>query len=208
MYKSLRFIGLCVSLLVFVALLGYVFLVAAKAQPEEVKCPCDYSQAIPKSQSCWTEPFERGPTYTEIFDGTQLLGCQINAFSDEETPDASMTVTTAAANSPDAPTCETLSNNPIPECDSVSGFVVHTSLTPEEVNACQCELLAYVTSLNEVEGITVNGGPPYTCGDVDCSPPPIITTPIPTLNEWGLLAIAGLLGLVGFMVIRRRKVRV
>ncbi len=30
--------------------------------------------------------------------------------------------------------------------------------------------------------------------------------PIPTLSEWGLIAMAGLLGIVGFMVMRRRKV--
>jgi len=30
---------------------------------------------------------------------------------------------------------------------------------------------------------------------------------IPTLSEWGLIAMAGILGIVGFMVIRRRKVR-
>jgi len=29
---------------------------------------------------------------------------------------------------------------------------------------------------------------------------------IPTLNEWGLIAMAAILGIVGFMVIRRRKV--
>jgi len=29
---------------------------------------------------------------------------------------------------------------------------------------------------------------------------------IPTLSEWGLIAMAGILGIVGFMVIRRRKV--
>jgi hypothetical protein len=28
---------------------------------------------------------------------------------------------------------------------------------------------------------------------------------VPTLSEWGLMAMAGILGLVGFMVIRRRK---
>ncbi len=30
--------------------------------------------------------------------------------------------------------------------------------------------------------------------------------PIPTLSEWGLIAMAGVLGIVGFMIIRRRKV--
>ncbi len=30
-------------------------------------------------------------------------------------------------------------------------------------------------------------------------------TDVPTLSEWGLIAMAGVLGIVGFMVIRRRK---
>jgi len=38
------------------------------------------------------------------------------------------------------------------------------------------------------------------------SPEPPSTTAIPTLSEWGLVAMAGILGIVGFMVIRRRKV--
>ena len=29
---------------------------------------------------------------------------------------------------------------------------------------------------------------------------------IPTLDEWGLIAMAGVLGIIGFLVIRRRKV--
>ena len=29
---------------------------------------------------------------------------------------------------------------------------------------------------------------------------------IPTLSEWGLIAMAAILGIVGFMVLRRRKV--
>jgi len=33
-----------------------------------------------------------------------------------------------------------------------------------------------------------------------------VNIPIPTLSEWGLIAMAGILGIVGFMVIRRRKV--
>jgi Tol biopolymer transport system component len=35
---------------------------------------------------------------------------------------------------------------------------------------------------------------------------PSMARPIPTLGEWGLIAMAGILGIVGFMVIRRRKV--
>ena len=36
-----------------------------------------------------------------------------------------------------------------------------------------------------------------------CEP---VVSPIPTLSEWGLISIAVVLGIVGFMVIRRRKV--
>ena len=31
-------------------------------------------------------------------------------------------------------------------------------------------------------------------------------TPVPTLSEWGLISMAGLLGIVGFMVVRRRQI--
>ena len=33
-----------------------------------------------------------------------------------------------------------------------------------------------------------------------------VPQPIPTMSEWGLLALAGILGIIGFMVVRRRKV--
>jgi len=64
----------------------------------------------------------------------------------------------------------------------------------------------------------VDGGGPAACLIIDfvdgafCSEgqciPPTVVTPIPTLSEWGLIAMAGILGIVGFMVIRRRKVTV
>jgi len=65
------------------------------------------------------------------------------------------------------------------------------------------------TALDDVDVITVSGGPPYACGDVECTqpnPPTEVITPIPTLSEWGLIVMAGILGIVGFMVMRRRKV--
>lgn len=40
-------------------------------------------------------------------------------------------------------------------------------------------------------------GENFSCGD---------TIPVPTLSEWGLIATAGILGIVGFMIIRRRKI--
>lgn len=30
--------------------------------------------------------------------------------------------------------------------------------------------------------------------------------PIPTLSEWGLIAMAGILGIVGFIIVRRKRV--
>jgi len=35
---------------------------------------------------------------------------------------------------------------------------------------------------------------------------PPATSQVPTLNWWGLIAMAGILGIIGFLVIRRRKV--
>ncbi len=40
-------------------------------------------------------------------------------------------------------------------------------------------------------------------GQCIVGPPP---TDVPTLSEWGLIAMAGILGIVGFMVIRRGAV--
>ena len=40
---------------------------------------------------------------------------------------------------------------------------------------------------------------------VAITPAPIPSN-VPTLSQWGLIAMAGILGIVGFMVIRRRKV--
>ena len=35
---------------------------------------------------------------------------------------------------------------------------------------------------------------------------PYVQQNVPTISEWGLITMAGILGLVGFMVIRRKKV--
>ena len=44
-------------------------------------------------------------------------------------------------------------------------------------------------------------------GEVTSSPVEVIWTvlPIPTLSEWGLIAAAALMGIAGFIVVRRRK---
>jgi len=63
------------------------------------------------------------------------------------------------------------------------------------------QLLIVVTS---VDG-PVDCDYSFTVENYSCQPP-IITTPIPTLSEWGLIIMTGVLGIVGFLVIRRRKV--
>ncbi len=51
------------------------------------------------------------------------------------------------------------------------------------------------------------GGNPQLEGSCDVKRADSLTT-VPTLSEWGLIAMASILGLVGFMVLRRRKVTV
>ncbi|MCH7519298.1 MAG: IPTL-CTERM sorting domain-containing protein [Candidatus Dadabacteria bacterium] len=40
-----------------------------------------------------------------------------------------------------------------------------------------------------------------------CGVKQVVSQSIPTISEWGLIAMAGVLGIVGFMVIRRRMVK-
>ena len=58
------------------------------------------------------------------------------------------------------------------------------------------------------EGSRINGGVCTQLGEGGLCVSPSNTTPIPTLSEWGLIAMAGVLGIIGFMVIRRKKVSV
>ena len=44
-----------------------------------------------------------------------------------------------------------------------------------------------------------------SCSDVPQCAEPVVSS-VPTIAEWGLIALAGILGLVGFMVLKRRKV--
>jgi len=59
---------------------------------------------------------------------------------------------------------------------------------------------ATLVGSNNVNGETIDGlawlDP---CG-------PIVPAQVPTLSEWGLIAMASILGIVGLIVIRRRKV--
>jgi len=43
-------------------------------------------------------------------------------------------------------------------------------------------------------------------GEFTCERLAIASSPIPTISEWGMIAMAGILGIIGFMVIRRKKI--
>jgi len=189
MNKSIRFVGLSVSSLLFIALLGYVFSNGAHAQ---VSCPCNFDNTQ-KTTECWVRPFDQNPTYR-----TGMGGCDLHNLREE--PRAGIALDVIQESLGEGGTCLRKGADIPPSCITESEDFI---LTPEEVIACQCELLAYVTALNDVEGISVLGGPPYTCQNVDCRQ--LAPAPIPTLSEWGLIAMAGVLGIVGFVVIRRRK---
>jgi len=65
---------------------------------------------------------------------------------------------------------------------------------------------------SEVENVVITeipNGRNFACnpaGTAQCVFINSLPSNVPTLSEWGLIAMAGILGIVGFMVIRRRKV--
>ena len=71
---------------------------------------------------------------------------------------------------------------------------------------------------SEIRDVDIDDAPPsgviITClddlGGATCtfsnSLAPAIPAMVPTLSEWGLISMAGVLGIIGFLVIRRRKV--
>ncbi len=176
------------------------FLVISPKLYAQVECPCDY-EAVPKDQACWIDPFLSDPTYFNrpIKEGPVL--CDLTQFTFEPQI-AFMSLFADAQDEGTNLVCGTFSSSGV-ICGNQN--MVVEDLTPEEFKTCQCELLAYTTALNEVAGISVSGGPPYQCRNVRCGQLP---TPIPTLNEWGMITTAGVLGLlavIGLFVMRRRK---
>ena len=66
---------------------------------------------------------------------------------------------------------------------------------------------------SEPDGVVITeipNGRNFSCSPAGTAQCVFINSPlprnVPTLSEWGLIAMAGILGIVGFMVIRRRKV--
>jgi len=195
MIVSLRIMhfGFLISVIVAVLIIGIAR--EATAQGNEVECPCDFD-SVRMTPGCWTDQRDADPEYETI--GTANDGeCRlINRLNPQ------LTLMHVRQGESFGTNC-TIHARDLADCDA-PGFT-EIPITPEEVKACQCELLAYTTALNE-GGITVSGGPPYECFDVDCRQK--VLTPIPTLNEYGMIITAGVLGLlavIGLFVIRRRK---
>jgi len=184
------------------------FLVISPKLYAQVECPCDFG-AIPKTQECWgTLDGGSQPEYFSVEGPLPREGTICVTFNFGSIDEVMLEVENFFE--PISGTIRRCSrridNNTDPENCLVGDIFSPNDLTPEQVIACQCELLAYTTALNEVAGISVSGGPPYVCGDVDCRQK--VLTPIPTLNEYGMIITAGVLGLlavIGLFVIRRRK---
>ena len=198
MKKSLRFIGLCVSSLVLVALIGYVFLPAARAQGQ---CPCDFN-TIPKTTACWADPFTTEPLFNSDVDNPpqpDAICITVNSV-DLNT----LIRVRVLVNEVGVPNCSTF----IKGLTGCGTELFIGGLTEEEFEACLCDLEAYTTELNNVAEISVSPDPPYICSpSIDCTPPPPPTAAaVPTISEWGLIAIAVVLGIVGYLVMSRRKV--
>jgi len=186
------------------------FLVISPKLYAQVVCPCDYD-VVPKTLECWNQAQgdDRFWSVQVGDEGEQNCDLVLGLFPGRGggTIFVSMNLHTMGINQ-----CEVKITDSQEAC-GLPLEIDFNNITPEEVKACECDLLAYVTELNNVDGITVSGGPPYECSTppVECAPPP--TQPpvanVPTLSGWGLLSLAvvlGILGIAGFMVMRRRKV--
>jgi hypothetical protein len=72
-------------------------------------------------------------------------------------------------------------------------------ITPEVLGEIQGRIaFRYFVTNGGPDGVNAN----YIGIDTSCVLKP---ARIPTLSQWGLIAMAGILGIVGFMVMRRRK---
>ena len=94
---------------------------------------------------------------------------------------------------------------PIDAADALCNALGYESGSLTEVDSNTCpEANAITADGSDWTSDFVNStgyGQTYTCvGFI------VIPTNVPTLSEWGLIAMAGILGIVGYVVIRRRKV--
>lgn len=152
---------------------------------------------------CWADPFSTNPQfYTDLTPPYTQEGLSCNV-SNNNGMIASTGITVGFGGQKEGWFCEIDAYGLPTQCGT--GIVaVHTNLTQAQFEACLCDLEAYTTQLNQVNGISVSGGPQFKCtSDLRCQRPP---APIPTISEMGMIAMAGVLGIIGFIVIRRKKV--
>ena len=122
------------------------------------------------------------------------IGCgeqEICAISSDECPDQTGTEFYAGE------LCITTNED---ECKTPDGGELGCCVVADDV----CIEATTVAGCNQVQGISWFAGVP--CFDVPQCQEDQVDTAVPTLSEWGLIAMASVLGIVGFMVIRRRQV--
>jgi len=98
-----------------------------------------------------------------------------------------------------------LSNIPDDQCNFIFNSATFNPFTGELLGTFNFFPVTELTVLNPFSGNVTSIGPLPDCADgiafVDLPP-----RNIPTLSEWGLIAMAGLMGIVGFIVMRKKKV--
>ncbi|MCH7951078.1 MAG: hypothetical protein IH875_11505 [Candidatus Dadabacteria bacterium] len=208
MIGSLRIMhfGFLISVIVAVLIIGKSL--DASAQTQGVECPCDF-ESVPKVQGCWVNPFESGPAYIDDTGFDEVCVVRNGAVDMKPGVLIQLEVGGGRPEIQQLPGCEIKIIDPQsnPNFDCNAEPIILVGLSTEEVLACQCELLAYTTALNE-GGISVSGGPPYECGNVDLRTCQVLPASIPTLNEYGMIITAGVLGLlavIGLFVMRTRR---
>jgi len=197
MTGNFRLITKCVSLTAFIALLGFLTPILNQgAAAQDGGCPCNFDD-VPKTSDCWVEGvgFE-----TFLENGNE--GC---AVSNNEQPQTLLLVEQEEQGE------LFCTINAEREACGDGAFSTQVGLTEAEYAACKCDLEAYATALNnEDNNVTVDGDgvPPYRCLGSECAPGSIpAPLAIPTLNQWGMIIMAGFLGLVALYAIRRRLVK-
>ena len=97
-----------------------------------------------------------------------------------------------------------------PSDNSVEFFIgVETSVDVTEVIPESWELVNIECSGIGVEIAPIENGRNFTCLKIfdmaTCTFENEGPSDVPTLSQWGLIAMAGVLGIIGFIVMRRRK---
>jgi hypothetical protein len=199
MRKYLRIIGLGVSFTVLPAILHHMSTVSLAADDAQT-CPCNIS-AYNTSPECWVNPYSTNPQFfTDLTPPyTQVgLNCSVSNYNDM----ISYTQIYIGFGSPQQGWfCEIDSAGDVPQ--QCATQIVHQNLTQAQFEACLCDLQAYIGRLQR-NGVSVSGSP-FICSDITCQETPT-PAPIPTINQWGMIIVAvvlGLLAVTALFVMRR-----